>query len=999
MRVVVATGWLLASGMIVSSLLAGPALAQPATMSAVNGVGEAGATNPGAYNQLSELIVTAQRQSQSLGDVPIAITAFTAQALQARQIHDASDLQLSMPNVTFSKGNFATASFTIRGVGDLCVGFSCDTATGIHVNDMPLLTTRLFETEYLDLERIEVLRGPQGTLYGRNATSGVINFITARPDLTGAHAEVGAEYGNYRSLRTTAMLNLPVGETLGLRVAGNYLGRGGFTKNLYDGSHIDGRRQYSVRGTLRWKPSPDTTIDLIGSYFNENDDRSRIQKQLCHRDPTAILGCLPDRLANGTVNGNATLGSLFNSRQFIALALSPQLAGFGLTDLYGQDSYRGAINPAGIRTVAVDTLPTYRASEQQFQARIEQGLGERLKLTVIGGYTRNKVDSTTDFTLSVDDPYAANPIARTALAQLDAVRGLPAFANFAAAIIPNGPAGVCVSQANRNFVGIFGGQVAACAANQIAFDRSDVDARQWSVEGHVDTDFDGRFNFLFGAVYVDGTQTGDYFVNATGLDYGAGLIGAAATNGVAFQASPYFDNLTDDFHLKSYGIFGETYVTATDRLNLTLGLRYSHDRKRVADANFLYNTGLLVPYGTTDVLTSPFLANADADPKLAGNQPFRTTSVGYGRLTGRAVVDYTVGDGRMIYASYSRGYKSGGINPPFDPTQFTAPATFSPETIDAFEVGSKNIFAGGAVRLNASLFYYKYKDLQIGRILARTSFNDNTDADIYGAEAEAVVAPTPALVFNVQFSFLKTKIKELSLIDTRDPSGGRSDTVIVKDITSASNCVVEPTVAGNAVGANTLVAAFNAAIGLAPPVPVPATNTTGAFSVCSALAATIQNPPSALRALFATPAGPLPFVFRTDAAGVANGLPDGIAVDLRGNQLPNAPKFKVGVGAQYSFALAGGVTLVPRIDVNFTGATYARTFNRPIDRIPSYRQIDLQLTLNGRDGRWFARGFVQNLENRNSITGEYLTDASSGLFTNVFSLEPRRFGAGVGVRF
>ena len=93
------------------------------------------------------IVVTAQRQTQSLQDVPIAVSAFNAEALENQQIENASDLQLTLPNVSFSKGNFTSASFTIRGVGDLCVGVTCDAATAIHVNGSPLFGTRLFETE------------------------------------------------------------------------------------------------------------------------------------------------------------------------------------------------------------------------------------------------------------------------------------------------------------------------------------------------------------------------------------------------------------------------------------------------------------------------------------------------------------------------------------------------------------------------------------------------------------------------------------------------------------------------------------------------------------------------------------------------------------------------------------------------------------------------------------------------------------------------------------
>src|SRR3546814_2474578 len=120
-----------------------------------------------------------------------------------------------LPNVTFTKTNFTGASFTIRGIGDLCVGTTCDSATAIHLNGDPLFSTRLFETEFFDLERIEVLRGPQGTLFGRNATSGVVNVITAKPKLGAFEAAAEAEYGNYDSMKAKAMVNIPLGDPMG----------------------------------------------------------------------------------------------------------------------------------------------------------------------------------------------------------------------------------------------------------------------------------------------------------------------------------------------------------------------------------------------------------------------------------------------------------------------------------------------------------------------------------------------------------------------------------------------------------------------------------------------------------------------------------------------------------------------------------------------------------------------------------------------------------------
>ena len=127
---------------------------------------------------------------------------------------------------------------------------------------------------------------------------------------------------------------LPLGDTLGVRVAGTWLNRDGYTKNLYNGSRIDDRDLYAIRGSLSWEPNDDTRVDLVGYYFREKDNRSRIQKQLCHRDPTGILGCQPDKLAYETLNGNATLATILTSREFLTIAGLGALAPVALNSVY-----------------------------------------------------------------------------------------------------------------------------------------------------------------------------------------------------------------------------------------------------------------------------------------------------------------------------------------------------------------------------------------------------------------------------------------------------------------------------------------------------------------------------------------------------------------------------------------------------------------------------------------------------------------------------------------
>ncbi|MGH8598702.1 MAG: TonB-dependent receptor, partial [Gammaproteobacteria bacterium] len=775
----------------------------------------------------------------------------------------------TLPNVVFSKGNFTGSSFTIRGIGDLCVGVSCDSATAIHLDGTPLLATRLFETEYFDMQRIEVLRGPQGTLFGRNATSGVVNFVPNRPDLSGIHASGEAEYGNFNSIKAKGMINLPIGDKIALRVAGFYLNRDGYTRNLFNNTNIDGRDMYSVRGTLRFEPTDTTTITLMASYFREDDDRLRIQKQLCQRDPTGVLGCLPGRREYGTTNGNSTFVGVLTSAEFLRVNGIP--TAFALGSLYGPDAYAGVVNPADPRVVNTDYTPTYFTDEQTYQGRIEQELGQ-FKVQLTGLYHKTRVDSSQDYNLSVQTrALYAGGLGTLAAAAAGGIPGLPAsyFAPIAAALIPNGPTGnLCTSLAEETGTGAYGGH-RLCSATPQDFDRSNQITSDWSAEGIITSDFDGMFNFLLGGIYVDAHLTeNSYYVNAFGIDYLTGILGTfnalgrAAPGGVpigtvipgavapqpGYLGTPFFRNNTDDLRVKSYGIFGEAYFEFNDRLKLTLGGRYNNDRKRVVANSTL--ASFLVPFNATNAFNSPYvygyaptgtlgtnppnplaglrLAPFDADPatactitsttttgtltpaNLSGCELQQVRQVSFDEFTGRAVLDYKITPNNLIYASYSRGYKSGGINPPLQPI-FAVPEGFAPEFVNAFEIGSKNSFMDGKFIFNLTAFYYQYKSLQLSRIVARTSVNDNVDANIYGLEAEAIIRPIPEFQINIGASYLHTRVsQDKFLSNPRDPSGGRSDAVIIKDITNGSNCAVIPNVAGNGAATQGFVTAVNA---------------------------------------------------------------------------------------------------------------------------------------------------------------------------------------------
>ena len=988
----------------------------------------------------TEIVVTAQRTAQKLQDVPIAVSAFNAEALDKQQIKNTSDLQLTLPNITFTKTNFTGSSFTIRGIGDLCVGVTCDQATAIHMNDAPLFGTRLFEGEFYDVGQIEVLRGPQGTLFGRNATSGVVNIKSARPSLSGLAANAEAEYGNYNGVKVKGMVNVPLGDTMAVRVAGYYLNRDGYTQNTFTNNRQDGRDMYGLRGSMRFEPGTGTTIDLMVQYFHENDSRMRAQKMMCQNDPTGVLGCLNGKRAYEMPNGNATLAAILSSREFLTSQLGAALGGtLALGSVMNGASYNttnyytGETNPADPRVVHSDFTPTYYTTELIAQGSLNQDLGGGLNLKLSGNYQKVKLDSRQDYNSAVlqRGGFAAGLMGLTTLAGTAPYAAY--FAPIKAALIPGvtglanvNTADLCTSMPEETMTGVYGGHK-ICTSTPLDFDRSNQEQSSWSTEAIVSSKFDGMFNFLLGGIYSKLHLTEDsYYVNAFGLDYATGVLGAATALGGGlpttagnsyFMASPFYRNNSDDMKVTSYGLFGEAYFQFNDTLKLTLGMRYNHDEKTLKARTTL--ASWLTPMGIADAAATPFGAQFDADQattcpfalsaagalgSATGCEAWQTRTKSFSAWTGRGVLDWKITPDNLIYFSYSRGYKSGGINPPLSPV-FAVSDSFKPEFVDAFEIGSKNTF--GKLQLNLTGFYYKYKDLQLSRIVARTSVNDNVSANIWGLEAEAILRPTRELTVNLTGSYLHAEVSQDKwLSNPRDFGGGRSDAVIVKDITNASNCAVSSNTGSQAQVAafvNTVNATINASgfdtnpakpgLEIKPGAGLPTSvfsfpagsgiASTGSFSICGLLQAMAPVIGGSFGGItFGTP---------------ASGSP-GIDVNIKGNKLPGAPDYKFSAGVQYD-APIGDLTLSPRVDFVYTGKSVGNIFGGTVNEIPSFTQVNAQIQLDGADKKWFIRGWVQNLFQNEAITGLYVTDQSSGNYTNIFTLEPRRYGLTAGLKF
>jgi len=208
-------------------------------------------------------------------------------------------------------------------------------------------------------------------------------------------------------------------------------------------------------------------------------------------------------------------------------------------------------------------------------------------------------------------------------------------------------------------------------------------------------------------------------------------------------------------------------------------------------------------------------------------------------------------------------------------------------------------------------------------------------------------------VIDANVAYLKTEINDFSSIDPRDPANGNPAFTVIKDISDGSNCVLATATVDTA---RTFGLLLPAALG-------------GPFGFCGALG--------------------------------ANAFPvqDGVAANLDGNQLQYAPELSFKIGAQYTFQIGSNLNLTARADYYWRDEFYARIFNQPIDKIDSWDVVNAQIELGSANDTWYLRGYVYNMMDDDNITGMYVTDASSGLFTNVFALDPRTYGLALGYRF
>jgi iron complex outermembrane recepter protein len=684
-----------------------------------------------------EIIVTATRRTELLSDVPIAVSAVSGEALANTGATDVRALNQLAPSLLVS-GATSEVNFSarIRGVGTVGENAGLESSVALFIDGVYRSRTGVGLSELGDIERVEVLRGPQGTLFGRNASAGLINIITKGPsyDFGGSFA---ATYGNYDYLRFDASVSGPIiADKVAFRLDGVSQRRDGFIRNATPGeADINDRDRYLVRGQLLIEPNDAIKLRLIGDYSKRNEICCGAvnygpNQNITRTAATGALNFLPNSLlpvlnalgANFQVanppsrfvrSQSTTPGFNYISDSEDYGVSSEGTWSLGDVTLTGITSYRDYKNRQGqdsdysaldiLRRTALDRR--FRTFTQEFRAQGE-AFDKRLDW-LVGGYFANEILNVSDNLRYGND-----------------------FERFSNCVLAEG------------------------------------NARGLGIPTLLSTTGPGCFNTAVAQAVVANTAVPAATRSTLSLLSGLTIPGFAGFDAVAaaigqpalqLNGTGVVDNR---FRQKSvnYAFFTHNVIDIVrDKLSLTLGGRYTSEKKTLTGSFNTNNNlcGALRASPLAALAGLPCVINNTSGAGIALTDPNRKKKES--EFTGTAVLSYKPSKDFLVYGSYSRGYKAGGFN--LDTSALDLPNAvlagttpintvgngrpdaadlqFAPEIVNAYEIGAK--YNGRKFNLNAAVFYSEFDNFQLntfnGVNFEVTNVNSCRD-DLAGADRD-----------------------------------------------------------------------------------------------------------------------------------------------------------------------------------------------------------------------------------------------------------------------
>ena len=897
--------------------------------------------------EIEEVVVTATKKEESVQDLALSIEAVNAESLDVNQVYDVSDLAEITPGLETAKTIGSGSGWTIRGMGSFGIGAGVIASVVTAVNGHSVNDSVVADTGFFDLERVEVLKGPQGTLYGRNAANGVVNLITARPtsDFGGSY---NVEVGNFGAIRTQAVVNMPFSDSLRTRLAVMSNKRDGMVTNLVTGNEFDDRNDEAFRLSVDYDFSDRTQIQLTYSQQESDDNRYQEEVSFCQQDP--FYGCSP--YARGGMNVAAdTRGHFAGAFAFLAHLNTGEVA----------NGFAGQQASTDFTKVRMNREPSHFQKQSVANLQINHDLTDELLLTAKVSY------ETRDFHQMGDQ---------------DQSYSTAAFGGSAAALgTPPVEGYLC-----------FGGERQFCETvdSERIYDFSDVNMHGTQMEVNLISDYDGPFNYTVGLYQIENRNDNVYLAQTagsqfmtsfavhpysavvqglTGIDW-SGKAGvpfyqsmlswlAVAPNALscgaggpcdlaqlgAFNAITASHNAMPDMVIpwelggiindqnvlaKSRALYGEMYFDLSDDTKLTIGARYQDDDT----TSWTYNdTGALSWMATGGMLvdnrdTLPFV-----DKDTAADDQFSY----------KIALQHNLSDDVMVYGSYTTAAKAGGVNAGDNPTKY------DPEKAGVLDLGLKSILMDGAMLLNMNVFNAQNDGFLVAAVVNTGTQNKNIDAEFTGFEGNMMWFLSETTKLEANWLFLDHEVvSDTMLIDYLNPTGTRLNYYgPAPDSFGLTTIAVDPQL-GIPAGFFFKSAGYNCSVG---------------------------------------------FLY-------VNGCPgeEGVPQSVKGNNLPGSADKSYGMSITQDFNNDNGVTSA-RLSYRYRGAADLSIFNMDRLKIDAQSTMDLLIRYTPNSDDWYAGLYVKNIRDQQHINNlRESSNVGGGSLLGSFT-DPRTYGIEFGAKF
>ena len=923
---------------------------------------------------IEEIIVTSQRTEESLQDVPIAVTALTGDMLEDMQIESGSDLQMITPSLSFQGGDAGGGTFNIRGITNLAVSATSESGVEIHVNDLPVGSTTMQDGEFFDMERIEVLRGPQGTLYGKNSVGGAINLITARPVFGESLGKVSVDTGSFDLLKTKLMVNVPLGDSLAMRIATSSVERDGDIKNIYSKAtmkYLNGRDSNAFRLSLAWQLNDSTDILLVHDTYEEDSSRHYVNNRYCKRDPSVAVGCTPGApLVHELTHPMATFVENLAILTGI-LDYTPVTDMSGAPKGFWESNNRG--NPRYIVDQDITQLIINHSINDNWDMTVSHSRKDRL-------YDRTGVYESEEYDRLrfKDNPY------------------------FPGGNVPmSGYGANCTLEDGT--LGSYGGCLTDTLNYPDGFDRQYNPAGKNEVtEMRFQSNLNGNWNYLLGAIHTESSGKSVYDIAANGLDalalFPPGVLTGGLPQGYVQLYAPLY-RTSSISATRSSAIFGEIYYQPNDRLKYTLGLRRTEDYKeQYGRSPFLSVVGFGSQGNGFTALPGQSIPEFGQSWYASGTPGDPETE--YANNTGRFVVDYALNDNTLVYGSISKGFKGGGFNPALDPAKYpNTPQVFPSTELTAFEVGFKADFPEQGMRWNAAAYLYDAEDYQVTKIQNKTRVNEGIDVDMMGFESEFIWVPlnAPQWQINMGIAWEESEIASGEMI--MNPANadlclttGCGNWHLMKNAADGEVFVVRKDVA-TVIWNMWQGGLWGPLQALIVPAEFHGDRKTGEPTPVSFLP---NVTPGHLPSLTASRDLYSQYMVSTACSilgcNPADAIKDGLLSDIGGNTLTH-PELSMNLGVQYTM-ITENYNVNFRLDAYKQDERYTTLFDLEWDKVPAWTEYNAMISITPAvsDPNWRIDIYGQNITDEQNIMHIGEATAPLGFNKSIWAREQSTYG-------